>query len=338
MSTDFEKIVVVTRKTRLQELIERFNTKTQAKFYLEHAGGDFADYATEDDTYRQCVERVLTHVNVGVKLHCIDRTLVPTYFFAPTDLIVTIGQDGIVANCAKYVGGQPILAVNPDPERFDGILLPFTMHHLRPTVEATLAHRAAVQRVTLARVTLNDGQTLLAFNDFFLGAQSHVSARYRIGINRCTEAQSSSGLIVSTGAGSTGWLSSICNMAAGLTKATGGTPGKRMQLTWDDRRLFFAVREPFVSKHSHADVVSGVIADAQELVVESMMPSNGVIFSDGVESDYLAFNAGFTAKIRAADQRATLVVAASSSQPQQTQRTRDTTLDATVQTLLQQVR
>ena len=37
----YKKLVIVTRKTRLQELVERFNTRSQAKFYIEHAGGDF---------------------------------------------------------------------------------------------------------------------------------------------------------------------------------------------------------------------------------------------------------------------------------------------------------
>src|SRR5882724_3145583 len=128
----FEKIVLVTRKTRLEELIERFNTQAQAKFYIEHAGGDFSAYANEHDAYRRSLETVRRAIETGLKIQVMDRALVPTYVFSKNDVIVTLGQDGLVANTAKYVGGQPILAVNPDTERFDGILLPFQPLNLRP--------------------------------------------------------------------------------------------------------------------------------------------------------------------------------------------------------------
>ena len=42
--------------------------------------------------------------------------------------------------------------------------------------------------------------------------------------------------------------------------------------------------------------------------VESDMASDGVIFSDGVEADYLEFNAGSIARIGPARQKARLVV------------------------------
>src|SRR5215475_15865348 len=120
----FEKIVLVTRKTRLAELIERFNTLAQAKFYIEHAGGNFQEYQLEDDAYRRSAEIVRCSLEVGLKFQEIDRALVPTFTFLPEDLVVTLGQDGHVANTAKYVGKQPLVAVNPEPEIFDSILLP----------------------------------------------------------------------------------------------------------------------------------------------------------------------------------------------------------------------
>ena len=63
-----------------------------------------------------------------------------------------------------------------------------------------------------------DGQRLLAFNDLFIGARTHVSARYRVEYAGKQEQQSSSGLLVSTGAGSTGWLSSVMNMPSAVAK------------------------------------------------------------------------------------------------------------------------
>jgi hypothetical protein len=233
-----------------------------------------------------------------------------SWTFGPLDLVVTLGQDGLVANTAKYAGSQPIVGINPDPARFDGILLPFTATEARSAVAQALEGRAATRQVTLAEAVLGDGQSILAFNDLFLGARSHVSARYRLRAGDREEVQSSSGVLVSTGAGSTGWMSSVFNMAAGVARFTGGSSGAPMRLEWEDTRLLYAVREPFRSRHSAADLVAGMVEPGEELVLESRMPSGGVIFSDGVEADFLDFNSGAVASIRAAGRRAVLVTQA----------------------------
>jgi NAD kinase len=306
--TSYEKLVVVTRRTRLEELIDRFNTRGQAKFYIEHAGGDFGDYEREHDAYHRSLDRLRRDLDVGLPRQLIDRSLVPTYTFAPHDVVVTLGQDGLVANVAKYAGAQPIVGVNPDPERFDGTLLPFLPSAAKGAVAHVLDGTADTRTVTLAAVRLDDGQLLLAFNDLFIGTRTHTSARYRIRVGSASEAQSSSGVLVSTGAGSTGWMSSVFNMAAGVSAFAGGARVRSIRFSWEDPRLMFAVREPFLSKHSAASIVAGWIDPDQEVVLESLMPSGGVIFSDGIETDYLEFNAGAVGRVRTAPQRAMLVV------------------------------
>ncbi|MCX5746966.1 MAG: NAD+ kinase [Proteobacteria bacterium] len=305
----FEKIVLVTRKTRLAQLVERFNTRAQAKFFIEHAGGDFDDYVREDDAYARSLEVLHRSLDLGLRVQQIDRGIVPTFLFARTDLVVAVGQDGLVANVAKYTGSQPIVPVNPDPERFDGILLPFQTPQAAAAVQRTLDGSAKIREITLAEARLADGQRLLAFNDLYIGARSHVSARYTISTGGAAETQSSSGVLVSTGAGSTGWLSSVFNMAAAVAAFTGGAAGTALHLGWDDPRLVFVVREPFASRATRTSIAAGVIAPTTELVIESRMPSGGVIFSDGVELDALAFESGAIARIGAAKQRTRLVVA-----------------------------
>jgi hypothetical protein len=163
----------------------------------------------------------------------------------------------------------------------------------------------------MAEATLNDGQRLLAFNDFLVGQQTHVSARYSLTWRQRTERQSSSGVLVSTGAGSTGWLSSTQHMAAAVTRLRGGggQEAPELRLPWDDLRLVFVVREPFRSRVSGVDLTAGLIEADEELRLESHMPEGGVIFSDGVEADALAFNSGAVATIRTARQNTRLVAA-----------------------------
>src|SRR5258708_30136374 len=145
----YKKLVIVTRKTRLQELVERFNTRSQAKFYIEHAGGDFTDYEREDDAYRFALETLRQSLDVEMPQQFVDRSLVSTFLFQKEDLVVTLGQDGLVANTAKYVGAQPIVAVNPEPGRFDGNLFTFLPNHAGSAVEDVMAGQRKISDMTL---------------------------------------------------------------------------------------------------------------------------------------------------------------------------------------------
>jgi NAD kinase len=313
----YEKIIVVTRKTRLQELVERFNTREQAKFYIEHMGLDFADYDLEHAMYMAAVGRLRREFEGLAKLQFVDRAFLPNFIFTEQDLVVTVGQDGLVVNTAKYLNGQPIVAVNPDPGRYDGILLPFQPHQARSGVVRVLEERARYHLITMAQTRLNDGQTLSAFNDFLVGQRTHVSARYSLSWHGKSEEQSSSGVLVSTGAGSTGWLSSVQNMARSVSALLHPAAGRDqpptedapLRLGWDDRRLVFVVREPFRTRITGISLTAGILEAGEELRIESHMPDGGVIFSDGIESDGLAFNAGAVAVIRAAKQQTRLVAA-----------------------------
>jgi len=224
-------------------------------------------------------------------------------------MIIVVGQDGLVANTAKYVNNIPIIAVNPDTNRYDGVLLPFNSDNFMTAVRNVVSGTYNRINVTMAKATLNDGQHLLAFNDFYIGVSSHSSARYQITLNDKVENHSSSGIIVSTGAGSTGWLSSIFNMTNGLIKAfSANMPIEKISIPKDADKLLFVVREPFISKTSKAEIVAGEITSNNILTVESFMPEKGIIFSDGILSDFMTFNSGAIAEIGIADEKAVLVL------------------------------
>jgi NAD kinase len=307
------KLVVVTRKTALEELVERFNTRDQARFYIEHMGGAFAPYQEAHDAYRLAVEHLRRHLPKGLRSQWIERAFLPTFTFAESDVVLVLGQDGLVVNAAKYLNGQPVVAVNPDPARIDGVLLPFGVEQAAAGIERALkGGRRAWASITMAQATLNDGQTIRAVNDLFIGQKTHVSARYRIAFDGLSENQSSSGIIVSTGAGSTGWLRSIVAGAVGITAARLKSPQilkarDDYRFNWEWRELVFSVREPFASKTSAAEIVHGTINRDRPLGIASLMPQNGVIFGDGVEADYLEFNSGAIARIEPGDRVLRLV-------------------------------
>jgi len=301
-----EYAIIVKNKTRLESLIERFNTKAQAKFYIERLGGNFEDYVEEHETFQDSLNSLQTQLSKVIKHKTLERTFMPSFIFSENNLIVVIGQDGLVANTAKYSKGIPMVAVNPDKQRYDGILLPFDTSNFIGGVESVISNNYQSKTMRFAEAKLNDGQRILAFNDLFIGASSHVSARYKISYNNNHEEQSSSGLIVSTPAGSTGWLSSIFNMAYGVTSLfEKDLKLKRPKLK--DNELLFAVREPFQSMRTQTGITAGVIKNQNVLTIESLMPTNGVIFSDGIETDFLKFNSGSIATIGIAPETARIV-------------------------------
>lgn len=301
----FEYAIIVRSKTRRELLQDKFQTHAQAKFYVERSGGRIDDIDAEHDEFYRSLEAVQAQLSGKLKFKIIDRGFLPSFIFAENQLIITVGQDGLVANTAKYAKGQPIIGVNPDPERFDGVLLKTQVKTFAQHLQHALTGAAAVSEITMAELKLNDGQRLLAFNDFFIGPSSHISARYIITQGKRHEEHSSSGILISTGAGKTGWMSSVLNMVAGISGKAEIAAYKN--LAWSSPELIYAVREPFISKQSQAAMVWGIIDGRNPLVVESRMAQSGVIFSDGIERDFLHFNSGALATVGVAAEKARLV-------------------------------
>lgn len=303
------RIILVKRKTRLEEMIARYNTILQARFYIEHLGADFDDYQEEDLSYRTSLSVAVQNLEPFGRVQVIDRELVPNFIFTPTDIVVAVGQDGLVANVLKYLSKQPLIGVNPDPKRWDGVLLPFTSSELHAVLTELLHHKRPIKYISLAKAVLNDGQYLLAVNDLFIGQRTHTSARYQIQSGNVTEQQSSSGVIISTGLGYTGWLKSVLAGAAGVANATTNDPVaiQAEKPSWDANFLYFSVREPYPSCTTGSSLVFGKVLPEKPLHIRSSMAENGVIFSDGIEHDFLEFNSGIQATISVADEVRCLV-------------------------------
>src|SRR5262249_23143527 len=155
------------------------------------------------------------------------------------------------------------------------------------------------------KASLNNGETMYAVNDLFIGPKTHTSARYVLSTGKESETQSSSGVIVSTGMGSTGWLKSLLTGAAAITHSTGSLRARQLtedlvenrnanvrlnvktEFAWDADYLFFTVREPFPTRTTGTSLVFGRVNNETPLLLESQMPEHGVIFSDGIEKDFL---------------------------------------------------
>jgi len=338
---NYENAIIIRKPTRLEQLKSKFNTKEQAKFYIQQnkvsfkakkinsspskmnneqmlieqkaaeneAETEYLGYENENSNFYSALSIVEKKISSLLKVKILYQDYLPSYIFGPQDVIIVLGQDGLVANTAKYVNGLPIIGINPDPSRYDGVLLRYNTSNFIDAVNDLLNNSYKAKYISMAQANLNDGQSLLAFNDFFVGINSHASAQYSITYKNKTEYQSSSGIVISTGAGSTGWLSSFYNMTKGLINEF--VPNiielKKFTFPQDANYIMFVVREPFISRTSQANIVVGKIEMNEVLKIESNMPQNGVIFSDGIQNDFLEFNVGTIAEISLASQKAVLI-------------------------------
>lgn len=308
MSREQHKILIVTQPTRLEELRQKFNTTAQAKFYVECLGADFEDYLREDDGYRRSLDRVRAAAEGVARVQTVPKACLPNLLLGEKDVVIALGRDGLVANTMKYLRGQQLLGVNPDPERWDGRLLPFRPGELERVLPQVLQGRRSSRTVTMARAETRDGQVLYAANDFFLGIRDHRSARYELHYRGQREYQCSSGVIVSTGLGMTGWHASVMAQARGMARALGLELPRQPELRWEDRRLRFCVREPYPSRTTGTELVWGEVGAGEELILRSDMARDGVLFSDGVLDDAIAFSSGMEVRISVAGRQGRLVI------------------------------
>ena len=222
------RAVVVTRTTEYAELLARHGTRGQAAFFLQTRGRVLDEVATRHTAVEDACREVERATPADWRRAQVDRAELSRFVFGPDDVVVVVGPDGLVANLAKYLDGQPVIGINPDAHANIGALVP---------------HPVA------------------AAGDL--------------------ERQSSSGLIVGTGTGATGWCASLARVQApGLPLPGAAEPG----LAW-------FVREAWPSPATGADLVAGVLGPQErlDLRVES---DSLVVFGDGIEADRLTVTWG----------------------------------------------
>lgn len=297
------RVVVITRKTPLEQLIERFGTSGQARFYVEDKGRNWADYERMQARFDAAMGTVMGSIPAEQQRVRLDRGDLDRFIFRDDDIIVIVGQDGLVPNVAKYLHGQTVIGINSDPEMFDGVLCrhaPALASRLLKWAAAQDGHFTIQSRV-MGQALREDGQRLLALNEFYFGSRTHQSSKYTLRVGGKAERQSSSGVIVSTGTGATGWGRSIalqrhCEEILPLP---------------EDAKLAWFVREPFPSVYTGTTLDHGVLEKGEVLEATSELGDNGVIFADGIESDTLEFIEGQTLRISVAPERLRLVIPAS---------------------------
>ena len=293
------RAVLVHRRTELDELLARHGTWQQAAFFLRSRERDIEEVEHRHAVQQTAMRIASASIPVDWRRGQVERGDLSRFVFGPEDVIVAIGQDGLVANVAKYLSGQPVIGLNPDPERNPGVLVrhaPEAAEELM-TISVSPSVASRVEARVMVEATVDDGERLAALNEIFVGHPSHQSARYRITRDDGrSERQSSSGLLVGTGTGSTGW----CRSVALERHSALALPAP------EQARLCWFVREAWPSPATQTDLTEGLLEVGQRLEITA--ESDLVLFGDGMERDSISFSWGQTVTLGIAKQRLHLVI------------------------------
>ena len=304
------RVVIVHRRTELDGLLARHGTRGQAAFFLSTRGRRIEEVEARHAAMATAVAAVAGAIPVSWRRGLLERADLARFLFAPDDIVVVVGQDGLVANAAKYLAGQPVIGINPDPDRNPGVLVPHLPTAIGPLLQAVGDGDADLEERTMVEAVTDDGQHLIALNEVFVGHASHQTARYTLTLpTGARERQASSGLIVSTGTGASGWCRSV--WASRHSSLDLPTPTQR-QLAW-------FVREAWPSPATGTRYCEGVLRTAATgggapetgghgaelaVAVESDLL---VAFGDGIEADALSLSWGQRLTVRLAARTLRLV-------------------------------
>jgi hypothetical protein len=281
------RVVLVHRTTEYEELVAHHGTHGQAAFFLSSRGRDIAEVAERHRRTRRALAEVTAAIPLTWRQAQVERGDLDRFLFAPEDVVVVVGQDGLVANVAKYLAGQPVVGIDTDPGRNPGVLVRHRPADAAALLPAVLT--SAVDELTMVEAVADDTQRIVALNEIYLGAAGHQTARYRLGLEGdggVVEAQASSGVLVGTGTGATGWIRSVWQergAALSLPRPT------------DDRLLWF-VREAWPSPATGTSLVAGELAASARLTL-TVESERLIAFGDGMEQDALQLTWGQSVRV-----------------------------------------
>ncbi|WP_419995181.1 hypothetical protein [Streptomyces boninensis] len=278
------RAVLVHRTTEYAKLQARHGSPGQAKFFLASRGESPAPAAAADSSARTALDEVAHAIPADWRRARVERSDLDRFLFSPEDVVVVVGQDGLVANAAKYLSGQPVIGIDAEPGRNPGVLVRHRVADAAKLLRAAALPHPTADELTMAEAVADDTQRLLALNEIYLGQPTHQTARYVLharGADDPGERQASSGLLVGTGTGATGWLRSLWRQSGSRRSLPGPT----------DAELAWFVREAWPSPTTGAELVQGALGAGERLQV-TVESDRLVAFGDGIESDALTLTMG----------------------------------------------
>lgn len=271
------RVVLVCELTRLEREIAKEGTldSVRRNYEKDVFSTDLSSPHGEYQSEKNEVLRFLLAAGANV-VEC-PRHEAQGFIFRDDDLVVVLGDDGALVNIAKLLGRQKVVTIGT-ATKWCSRMMKFTVKTFGKEVMRLVRKEGETLSVSIARAETSLGHTLEAVNDFFVGRADLRSSRYALLDEEFFVEQVSSGVIVSTGTGSTGWEKSARRMDDGYVEREP-----------DDEYLVVTTREL-----CHGDDL-GVLEDVSEVTIRSSDNDTRVV-ADGVllDSAMLLLPAGAT--------------------------------------------
>jgi len=199
------------------------------------------------------------------------------------DIVISIGGDGTALSASHFLTKRPLLAINSNPRQSEGALTTLNLEDLDKKLREIKSGKFKTEKLERIEVMINDKlQNPLALNDVFIANEKAYSmSKYKIRFNGSLEEQKSSGLIFSTGTGSTAWF-----------KSAGGEP-----FSAQSRVIKMIVREPFLRRISKFKTIRAEIGEKDSCEVIALTPM--VLAIDSIRE--IKLNEGDRVKIKISD-------------------------------------
>lgn len=207
------------------------------------------------------------------------------------DLVISLGGDNHFQYITHFVDSELIMGINSDPLASEGALTYFTTKNFERILKKLQNDKFEVEEWTRLEAKLNGSKVERATDSYFLGEYSRIKASTHIlEFRGKKERQKCAGLIVATGAGSTGWFNSACRYIH--------HKGKKFPKT--KKCAEFLVTEAYRGKINKYSMLSGTIKKDDELIVHSLNDDKGILIADSMNAEH-NFNEGAKAVIRISD-------------------------------------
>lgn len=173
------------------------------------------------------------------------------------DLVISVGGDGTALSASHFLFDKPLLAVNSSPRTSEGALTTITLDKLHEKLEEIKQGKHKIERLERIEISINGKiKEPIALNEVFIANEKayHMS-KYELKIKHGRkierEKQFSSGIIFSTGTGSTAWF-----------KSAGGE-----SFSSQERHIKLIVREPYMRNLHKFQILKRTIEEGDEIEV-----------------------------------------------------------------------
>jgi NAD+ kinase len=187
-------------------------------------------------------------------------------------LVLTLGGDGTFLSTAHFIDNQLILGINDNPKRSEGYLTTATLKTLDKKLQQISKNKIKIKEYTREKVNIIKKDCCIitehALNETYFGnINPHHPSNYKMIYKNKKESQRSSGVLITTGTGSTAWY-----------KAMGGRKYSKVK-----NQLRFKTRELFSGRLYKSKTKKGKISSKEKLTLISKM-NHGILAIDSIRT------------------------------------------------------